>query len=121
MSLRIGVDFGTTRSVVAMADRGNYPVISFFDDVGDAREWFPSVVAEKAGALSFGFDALALASDPDATLVRSFKRFLSDPHALPSTPAKVGALTLPLGELIAGFLDALREALRSRSNLAEEL
>src|SRR5882724_7467634 len=46
-TLRLGIDFGTTHTVVAFCDRGNYPVASFADDRGDAVEWFPSVVAER--------------------------------------------------------------------------
>ena len=41
----LGIDLGTTRTVVAYADRGNYPVVSFTDADGDAHEFFPSVVA----------------------------------------------------------------------------
>jgi molecular chaperone DnaK (HSP70) len=103
-----------------LADRGNYPVLSFFDEAGDAREWFPSVVAERGGELCFGFEALALTDDPDASVVRSFKRWLADPHAVPSTPARVGAIMLPLGELITRFLMAVRDALLTRSNLSSE-
>ena len=29
--MRLGIDFGTTRTVVAASDRGNYPVVSFVD------------------------------------------------------------------------------------------
>ena len=32
--MRLGIDFGTTRVVVAAADRGNYPVVTFEDDGG---------------------------------------------------------------------------------------
>ena len=39
--LRLGIDFGTTRTVVAWCDRGNYPVVSFVDDAGDALNAFP--------------------------------------------------------------------------------
>ena len=39
----LGIDLGTTRTVVALADRGNYPVISFTDEHGDERD---GVVAE---------------------------------------------------------------------------
>lgn len=77
----IGIDFGTTRTVVASADRGNYPVVSFESDEGDMVEWFPSVVAERNAELRFGFDALATASDPSFSQVRSFKRLLSGSDA----------------------------------------
>lgn len=115
--MRLGVDFGTTHTVVAYADRGNYPVLSFADEAGDFHDYYPSVVAEHGGELRFGFHALGLARDPDATLIRSFKRFLSDPKALPSKPVQIGALVLPLGELLSRFLSALRQAILTRSNL----
>ena len=39
--LDIGVDLGTTRTVVARADRGNYPVLTFNDTAGDPQEYLP--------------------------------------------------------------------------------
>jgi len=113
--MKLGVDFGTTRTVVAHADRGNYPVVSFLDDRGDSHDFFPSVVGEHGGALFFGFEALALAES--GTLVRSFKRLLSDPGAVPGGLVRVGQLTLELGELMRGFLTGLRDAIEHRSNL----
>jgi molecular chaperone DnaK (HSP70) len=117
--VRLGVDFGTTRTVVAHADRGNYPVVSFFDERGDAHDWFPSVVAERGGELVFGFEALALGGEraEQATVVRSFKRLLSEAGAVPGKPVQVGTVTLGLGDLIERFLVGLREALEKRSNL----
>jgi molecular chaperone DnaK (HSP70) len=116
-SVRLGVDFGTTHTVVAYADRGNYPVLSFADESGDFHDYFPSVVAELGGELSYGFQALGLAREPDATLIRSFKRFLSDARAIPSKPVQIGSVVLPLGELLSGFLRALKAAILTRSNL----
>lgn len=75
-TVRLGIDFGTTRTVVACCDRGNYPVISFLDAAGDTVDFYPSVAAERRGELRFGFDALAVASDPEWTVLRSFKRVL---------------------------------------------
>src|SRR5687767_12958945 len=77
--LRLGIDFGTTRTVVAFCDRGNYPTVGFTDEAGDAAECFPSIVAEKNGELRFGFEAARLGSDPEWTVLHSFKRLLSDP------------------------------------------
>src|SRR5579859_4193059 len=48
--MRLGVDFGTTRTVVAAADRGNYPVVGFSDEDGELREWLPS---REQGVASF--------------------------------------------------------------------
>ncbi len=115
---KLGVDFGTTRTVVACADRGNYPIVSFLDTRGDAHDWFPSVAAERAGELVFGFEALAPDDGADgAHVVRSFKRLLADAGAVPGKRVQIGSVALGLGELIERFLGALRDALETRSNL----
>ena len=117
----IGIDFGTTRTVVAYADRGNYPVVSFESDEGDMVEWFPSVVAECNGELRFGFDALATASDPSFSQIRSFKRLLSGSDATASSTLTVGASRVSVRELVERFLGAFGDALRKRSNLPRSL
>jgi molecular chaperone DnaK (HSP70) len=114
--MRLGIDFGTTRTVVAFCDRGNYPVVSFADEAGDAVECFPSVVAEKDGDLRFGFEAERFASDPAWTVVRSFKRMLGERS--PEATVKVGSTHVRLGDLLARFFGALGTALRTRSNVA---
>ena len=43
--MRLGVDFGTTRIVVAVADRGNYPLVHFEALDGQTQDWFPPLVA----------------------------------------------------------------------------
>jgi molecular chaperone DnaK (HSP70) len=116
--VRLGIDFGTTRTVVAFCDRGNYPVASFTDGAGDAVECFPSVVAERAGELRFGFEAERVASSPEWTVLRSFKRLLNDPS--PEATVVVGSTTLRMVDLLAQFFAALRRALE-QSNLAERL
>ena len=44
-AMKLGIDFGTTRIVVAAADRGNYPLAGFESPDGQTREWFPPLVA----------------------------------------------------------------------------
>jgi len=119
--VRLGIDFGTTRTVIAYADRGNYPILSFLDDDGESTEWYPSVVAEREGDLRFGFDALAVAGSPGWTLVRSFKRMLSGSPSAIHHRVTVGSTTLPVVELMARFLASLREAVLRRSNLPPSL
>ena len=114
--VRLGIDFGTTRTVVASCDRGNYPVVTFQDEADNPVEWYPSVVAERRGELRFAFDALAVAADPEWTVLRSFKRLLSGPRSSPDFEVRVGSTTLPGTELVARFLRSLREALVTRSN-----
>lgn len=124
--LRLGIDFGTTRTVVAAVDRGNYPVVVFGDAEDESHDGLPSIVAATDRGLVFGFDALAAAAQGHPTL-RSFKRHLSDPDVGADTPVRIGgrhaldAVTVPLGELLAGFLGALRTALTRESTVAERI
>ena len=117
--MRLGIDFGTTRTVVACADRGNYPVLAFIDDAGDSIDWIPSVVAEVDGKLRFGFDALALANE--GAVVRSFKRLLADEEAALNQQVRIGAVAISLSDLITAFLVHVRDAIRTRSTIAEEM
>ncbi len=114
--MHLGVDFGTTRTIAASVDRGNYPVVSFLDSFGDAHEFFPSVVARNQGRLVYGFEALA-AADDGAPLVRSFKRALAAPDVNTDTTIMVGDEAVPLLDVLTGFLSALRTALTASSSL----
>jgi molecular chaperone DnaK (HSP70) len=110
----LGIDFGTTRTVIACADRGNHPVVSFQDAAGDTVGFIPSIVAEHGGRLHYGLDAAGL--DGSAYVVRSFKRLLSG-TARPGELVRVGAVQVTLPDLVAGFVAHVREALESRSDV----
>lgn len=114
--MKIGVDFGTTRTLVAAVDRGNYPVVGFVDAAGDSQEHFPSVVAEVAGSLVYGYDALAAAQDKGAPLLRSFKRALASPDVSADDRIRVGNVEVTLLDLLTGFLTALKESIKKASN-----
>ena len=105
----LGLDLGTTRTVVAHADRGNYPVLSFPDEHEDAHDHVPTVVADDGGRLVFGFEALA-AARRGAPLLRSVKRALGDPGVSAGTTVRVGEREVPLLEVLAGFFAHLRAA-----------
>lgn len=115
--MQLGIDFGTTRTVVACADRGNYPVVGFEDAAGESCDFFPSVVAARAGELRFGLDALRAASEPGWTVARSFKRLLAGPGVAPDGAVRLGDTEVGVGELVGRFLAALRDAILTRSNL----
>ena len=71
----LGIDLGTTRTVVARVDRGNYPVVTFTDEHGDIQEYLPSLTALTPDGLVHGFAARAAARE-GAPLLRSLKRRL---------------------------------------------
>jgi len=109
--MRLGIDFGTTHTVAAIVDRGNYPVVSY--EWGDA---VPSLIAvrDADGALRLGQDALAVADDPGWTVLRSIKRLLAD--AGPLSQVQIGRRELPLLDLLVAYLEQLKEDLAHRSN-----
>ena len=114
-AVRLGIDFGTTRTLVACVDRGNFPIVSFTDGAGDVHDHIPSVAAAVDGRIVYGHDALA-AADDGAPLLRSFKRLLAAPDVNGNLPVHIGDVTVPLLELLTGFLTAVRDALWSSSN-----
>ncbi len=112
--MQLGIDFGTTKTVVAVCDRGNYPVVHFQTDGGDTLDGIPSIVAEKDGELRYGLDALI--DEPGWTVVRSFKRALGEPGG-PERKLAIGSVEVPVFDLLVGFLSALRTAILERGNL----
>lgn len=107
--MRFGIDFGTTRTVVAVVDRGNYPVVNVLDAEGDSREYTPTVVAVDGNQLVAGWKAERL---PDKA--RSFKRLLSAPGTNTHTPVRVGDQDWPLGEVLATFAREIVDQLRDQ-------
>ena len=114
--MRLGVDFGTTRIVVAVVDRGNYPVVTFDSPEGEPWDGFPSLVAARGGEALYGFDAWRAQEEPGTTVVRSIKRFLMD--AGPETQVSVGEAQFRMLDLLCGLTAALRKALSEASSLS---
>ncbi|MFH2005533.1 MAG: Hsp70 family protein [bacterium] len=113
--MRLGIDFGTTRTVVASVEHGSYPVCTF-DVHGEAREFIPSLVAVRKGELRFGWEAAACLSEPEARVLRSVKR-LAATHRPGDTVDLAPGHAPTLLELLTGFLTHVREMIRTRSNL----
>ena len=109
--MRLGIDFGTTHTVVAMVDRGNYPIVSF-----DGVESVPSLVAARHedGALRYGAEAAAVRHAPGWSVLRSFKRLLND--AGPETAVEIGPRRVLLVDILAGFFDQVHRELVRSSN-----
>ena len=113
--MRVGIDLGTTHTVVAVADRGNYPVTSFLTDSGEAHQWYPAIVGTKGGEIVFGLDAYERQHTEGWTFLRSFKRYLSQHGA--EALIRIGVAQIPLIELLTGYLTQLHKDLSERSNL----
>src|SRR5271166_6886784 len=113
--VRIGIDFGTTRIVVAAADRGNYPLVNFEAPDGRIRDWFPSVLAVSQERRFFGWEALELQGKPGWTIVRSLKRWLK--NAGPHSEIEVDGQRFRLSQVMAEMMAALRRELLHSSTL----
>src|ERR1700731_1165192 len=108
--MRVGIDFGTTHTVVAAVDRGNYPVVSF-----DGVDAWPSLIAAgDDGQLRFGVDAAAARHQPGWSMLRSFKRLLNE--AGPQTEVTLAGRDHRLADLLTGFLAQLKSDLQRHSN-----
>jgi molecular chaperone DnaK (HSP70) len=107
--VRLGIDFGTTRTVVAAVDRGNYPLLSFENPDGAHVDWFPSLVAVRGGERLYGWQAWAYQQDPDWTILRSLKRVLQD--AGPNTILELADQHVPLIQVLREMAAALRALL----------
>jgi molecular chaperone DnaK (HSP70) len=111
----LGIDYGTTRTVVAAVDRGNYPVVSFHTAAGDTQDWYPSLITAHGDECLCGLDAMPRQDDPDWALLRSFKRQLATLG--PAAQLRLGTGAVTALELLAAFLTQLRRDLVTRSNL----
>jgi molecular chaperone DnaK (HSP70) len=116
--MRLGIDFGTTRVVVALVDRGNFPLVSFEAPDGQAHDWFPPVAAVNGEARLYGWEAIAAQEDENWTVLRSLKRSLRS--ANPHTLVAVAGQQIPLRQLMAEMMMALKAQLLEHSNLGAE-
>ncbi len=107
--MRLGIDFGTTRTVVATVDRGNYPILSFEHPDGASVDWFPSLIAVKGDERVYGWQAWACQQYPGWTIVRSVKRVLED--AGPNTILQLADQDVPLMQVFREMAAALRALL----------
>jgi molecular chaperone DnaK (HSP70) len=113
--MKLGIDFGTTRTVVTAQERGNYPICTF-SWKGELKEYIPSLVAYRQGRLHFGWDAAALIKQPDALLLRSIKRLAGRMRA--DDPVFFGAdYRIPMLELVSRFLTHVRRTVERYGNI----
>ena len=113
--MRIGIDFGTTRIVVAAADRGNYPLVNFEAPDGRIRDWFPPVLAVSGNQRVYGWEALDLHGKPGWTMVRSLKRWLKD--AGMHSEIEIAGQCVNLSLVVREMMAALRRELVGSSTL----
>jgi molecular chaperone DnaK (HSP70) len=113
--MRLGIDFGTTRTVVAAAENGNYPVCTFLWN-GEQRDYIPSLAALKGDSLFFGWEAVERLNDPDAHVLRSMKRLAQqlDPDGLVQVSPD---FQIPLLDLLTLFFRHLMHMVKRNGSL----
>ncbi len=109
----LGVDLGTTRTVIADVSAGDYPVVHF-DIGGEFRDHLPGWAVLESNALCFGDLARDAMSQGKSACVSSVKRAISG--LAPDDVVDALAPTTAL-ELLAAYLDWIREMLLGSSNL----
>ena len=114
-AIRLGIDFGTTRTVVAAVENGNYPVCSFsWED--EVKEYIPTLAAVDQGKLLFGWEAAKRLRDPEVRVLRSLKRLLG--RVRPDDLLELApGFSLPAVELVTLFLAHVKEMLFRHSAL----
>ncbi len=112
--MRLGIDLGTTRTVVSRVDGGRHPIVSFDTGMGQS-DWIPGCAIELEGTRFHGWDAVQ--RTPEATaILRSVKRAISGlshdavVEALPSRPTASALLDEHVAHVIARVRVALDHA-----------
>ncbi|PKN30435.1 MAG: Hsp70 family protein [Deltaproteobacteria bacterium HGW-Deltaproteobacteria-21] len=113
--MRLGIDFGTTRTVAAAAENGNYPICTF-SWKGEQKEYIPSLVAAKDDSIFFGWEAAEMLNDPGVHVLRSVKRLSQqlNPEAIVEISPD---FHIPLLDLLTLFLRHVMQMLKRNGNL----
>jgi molecular chaperone DnaK (HSP70) len=114
-TIRLGIDFGTTRTVVAAVENGNYPVCSFsWED--EVKEYIPTLAAVDQGKLLFGWEAAKRLQDPEVKVLRSLKRLLGQVRPDDLLELAPG-FSLSAVDMVTLFLAHVKEMLTRHSPL----
>jgi molecular chaperone DnaK len=112
--MRLGIDFGTTRTVVAAVHDGRHPLAAF-DTGGAWSEHVPGLAAMVDGRLQVGWEAArAIAAGQAQHAIRSIKRVAAALAPDEPVPGLPGTTAL---DLVTAFMVDLRRGLLQRSNL----
>lgn len=114
----LGIDLGTTRTVVAMVDRGNYPLVHFSDEFGDMHDHLPSVTALTGSRMVHGFSAQRVMAHAGPG-IRSVKRLLSAPSVTFDTPVAIGTGSVGIGELLTSYLRELHDQVAAAADTTQ--
>lgn len=115
--MRLGIDFGTTRTVVASSVDGRYP-IAVFETPRGFTEFVPGLAVRGNHDLTLGWDAVSELGPKSLAVIRSIKREASS--RLPDDRLGDLGIDATALELTTDYLRFLRRMLYERSNLELE-
>jgi molecular chaperone DnaK (HSP70) len=115
--MRLGIDFGTTRTVVAAAVDGRYP-IAVFETPNGYSEFVPGLAVQGKNRLDLGWAAASSLLHDATAVVRSIKREVVT--RLPDERVADLGIDVTALELTSEYLRSLRRMLLERSNLEIE-
>jgi molecular chaperone DnaK (HSP70) len=115
MTIRLGIDFGTTRTVVAAQENGNYPVCTFSRE-GEVKEYIPTLAAVQQGILHLGWDAVDRLNQPETYILRSMKRLAG--QLRPEDVLEIGPdFSITMLDLVTLFLTHVRQMILKQGNI----
>ncbi len=111
--MRLGVDFGTTRTVVSAVERGRYPVAAFETPAGFV-DYLSGLAVLAEGKLHFGHEARSYLDGASVLAIQSVKRALAGLAPDDPVPGLVGVNAL---DLATRYLEYVRRRVLYHSNL----
>ncbi len=112
--MKLGIDFGTTRTVVAGAIQGRYAIASFMTRGGYA-EYLPGLVGCSEGQLILGVEA-GQVLEGSQQVIRSLKRSASRVSHT-ATPDELAGSSWPSLDLVTEYLRFVKRTILEQSNL----
>lgn len=113
--MKLGIDFGTTHTIVSVTDQGNYPTVSFCTTEGDWMDYYPSLIAVREDQFLYGFEAQNVFDDPEWVVIRSIKSLLK--HVSQKRTVRIREKEYDIVEMLTHFLVRLKSNLLNQSNL----
>jgi len=111
-AMRLGIDFGTTRTVVAAVDNGRYPV-AVFDTPRGLSDYLPGLAFATQAKVEFGFEPDSDSATTQA--LRSIKRVVG--ALAPDDPVPGLGVSKAAKALATDYLKFVRRMLVEESNL----
>lgn len=116
--MKLGIDFGTTHTIVAVTDQGNYPTVAFCTAEGDWIDYYPSLIAVRDNEYLYGFEAQSVFDDPDWVVIRSIKSLLKYVYQKPTI--LIRDKEYDIVSLLVRYLSQLKKDLLHHSNFEAE-